>query len=81
VQQNASNGTDHGTAGNLFIISNSLKKPGINGLLPDLTDLDNGDLKYKIDFRSIYSELISKKLGVNANEIIQGDFDKIDLFK
>jgi len=81
VQQNASNGTDHGTAGNVFVISNSLKKPGINGLLPDLTDLDNGDLKYKIDFRSVYSELINKKLGGNANEIIQGDFGKIDLFK
>lgn len=81
VQQNASNGTDHGTAGNVFLLSNSLSKPGIVGKLPDLADLDNGDLKYKTDFRSIYSELIHKKMGGNAHQVIQGDYGKIDLLR
>lgn len=45
VEQNASNGTDHGTANNVFLFGGKLKKPGIFNQAPDLVQLDNGDLK------------------------------------
>ncbi|MES2733487.1 MAG: DUF1501 domain-containing protein, partial [Bacteroidota bacterium] len=57
VKQNASNGTDHGTANNLFLINGRLKKSKVFNEAPNLTDLDEGDLKYTIDFRNIYATL------------------------
>jgi uncharacterized protein (DUF1501 family) len=62
------NGTDHGTAAPMFIIggNNSGKVIGNN---PNLTDLDNGDLKYEIDFRSIYAALLKDKLNFDYQSI------------
>ncbi len=37
VQQNASGGTDHGTANNMFLISGGLKQKGLMNELPDLS--------------------------------------------
>jgi uncharacterized protein (DUF1501 family) len=47
VAQNASNGTDHGTANQMFFISGNLKKKGLLNALPDLQNLNEGDLIYK----------------------------------
>jgi len=71
VGQNASNGTDHGTANNMMIINGNLKKPGIYNEAPDLKNLDNGDLVYKIDFREIYAEMLDTWLGADS-ELIMG---------
>ncbi len=62
------NGTDHGTAAPMFIIggNNSGKVIGNN---PNLTDLDNGDLKYEIDFRSVYAALLKDKLNFDYQSI------------
>jgi uncharacterized protein (DUF1501 family) len=62
------NGTDHGTAAPMFIIggNNSGKVIGNN---PNLTDLDNGDLKYEIDFRSVYASLLKDKLNFDYQSI------------
>ena len=62
------NGTDHGTAAPLFIIGgmNSGKVLGEN---PNLSDLDNGDLKYNIDFRSVYATLLQNKMQFYPNQI------------
>jgi len=57
VKQNASGGTDHGTANNLFLIGGNLKSAGIYNSQPDLTNLEDGDLKYEIDFRSVYATI------------------------
>ena len=46
VSQNASGGTDHGTANNMFLISGGLKQKGLINAMPDLNDLQEGDLKY-----------------------------------
>lgn len=62
------NGTDHGTAAPLFIIGGNTKGQ-IIGQNPNLTDLDNGDLKYKIDFRSVYASLLQQKLNFNPEKI------------
>ncbi len=77
VKQNASNGTDHGTANNLFLISGGLKQPGFYNAAPDLSDLDDGDLKYQIDFRNIYATILDRWLGVNAEEILKQKFDPL----
>ena len=76
VQQNASNGTDHGTAMPLFIAGGKVKG-GIYGEHPSLTDLDNGDLKHAIDFRSVYATVVEKWLGRSTSGIIAGNFDTV----
>ncbi len=61
VKANASQGTDHGTAGPVFVAGAPVKG-GFYGEEPSLTDLDNGDLKASTDFRDVYYELLSKTL-------------------
>ncbi len=61
VRANASQGTDHGTAGPVFVAGGPVKG-GFYGEEPSLTDLDNGDLKPTTDFRDVYYELLSKTL-------------------
>jgi uncharacterized protein (DUF1501 family) len=74
VEQNASNGTDHGTANNIFVFGGKLQKAGIYNDAPDLTQLDNGDLKYQIDFRDVYATLLDKWLNVNNSQILNKNF-------
>jgi uncharacterized protein (DUF1501 family) len=76
VQQNASNGTDHGTAMPLFVLGGRVKG-GVYGEHPSLEDLDNGDLKYHIDFRSVYSTVLRDWLGRNPSDVIAGSFDTL----
>lgn len=79
VEQNASNGTDHGTANNVLIFGGKLKKPGIFNDAPDLAQLDNGDLKYKVDFRDVYATLLDKWLDVNNSQILNKNFAGLGL--
>ena len=79
VKQNASNGTDHGTANNLFLAGGSLKKAGIFNEAPDLGDLDKGDLKYQLDFRQVYAELLNGWLGADAGEIVSGPLQRLGI--
>ena len=67
VKDNGS-GTDHGTAAPMFIIGGN-NKGQLIGENPNLLDLDEGDLKYKIDFRSVYATLLQNKLGFNPEKI------------
>ncbi len=69
VQANASQGTDHGTAGDVIVVSDRVA-PGFHGDQPSLTDLDQGDLKASQDFRSLYSELLSKVLGADPSPVV-----------
>lgn len=71
VAQNASNGTDHGTANNMFLISGGLKQKGLINELPNLADLDEGDLKYNVDFKNVYATVLNKWLKANDKEIWQ----------
>jgi uncharacterized protein (DUF1501 family) len=73
VNQNASNGTDHGTAMPLFIVGGSVKG-GVYGDHPSLTDLDAGDLKFHTDFRSVYATMLERWLGRSSTEILAGTF-------
>ena len=71
VSQNASGGTDHGTANNMFLISGGLKQKGMINAMPDLNDLDEGDLKYKIDFKNVYATVLNKWLGADDTAILE----------
>jgi len=74
VEQNASNGTDHGTANNILIYGGKLKKSGIYNNAPDLATLDQGDLKYEIDFRDVYATLLDKWLNINNSQVLNKNF-------
>lgn len=62
------NGTDHGTAAPLFIIGGGNKGTAI-GPNPNLSDLDEGDLKFEIDFRSVYATLLKNQLDFDPTRI------------
>jgi uncharacterized protein (DUF1501 family) len=78
VNQNASNGTDHGTANNVFILGSNLKKKGFYNAAPDLTNLDEGDLKYQLDFRNIYATLLNNWLKITPDKILGQRFDYLN---
>ncbi len=77
VSQNASNGTDHGTANNMFFISGGLKQKGLLNALPDLSDLNDGDLKHKVDFKNVYATVLNKWLGTNDKMILGKQYDHL----
>lgn len=79
VEQNGSEGTDHGAANNVFIIGKNLKKQGFYNEMPDLSNLDkNGDLKYTVDFREIYATVLDKWLEVDDQTILNKSFSKLE---
>ena len=78
VSQNASGGTDHGTANNMFFIGGGLKKNGLLNAMPDLNDLNQGDLKYTVDFKSVYATMLEGWLGADAEKILSKKYDILD---
>ncbi|MWW24211.1 DUF1501 domain-containing protein [Algibacter lectus] len=78
VKQNANVGTDHGTSNNVFIIGGQLKKQGLYNDMASLSDLDtNGDLKFEIDFRTIYATVLNKWLDVNDEKVLNRSFNQL----
>ena len=75
VEQNASNGTDHGTANNIMLFGGALKQKGILSPSPDLTNLQNGDLIYKTDFRSVYASILKNWLNSSDASVLNGHFE------
>jgi len=77
VSQNASGGTDHGTANNMFLIGGALKQKGVINAMPDLNDLDEGDLKYKIDFKTVYATVLRNWLEADDTTILGKRYDHL----
>jgi uncharacterized protein (DUF1501 family) len=78
VQQNAANGTDHGTANQVFLIGKQLKKAGFYNEMPNLSNLDeNGDLKFDVDFRKIYASILNNWLDVDAQKVMGKPFSNL----
>ena len=80
VKQNASNGTDHGTANNVFLIGGGLPTGMPNRVFneaPNLTSLDEGDLKYTVDFRNIYATLLRNWLKTDDVAILGRKFEPL----
>ncbi len=80
VGQNASQGTDHGTAAPMFLFG-PMVRPGVVGNHPSLTDLDDGDLKYKIDFRAVYAGILEGWLKADSQKILEGTYKSLPLIK
>jgi uncharacterized protein (DUF1501 family) len=78
VAQNASGGTDHGTANNMFFIGGGLKKKGLLNAMPDLNDLNEGDLKHTVDFKSVYATLLHNWLNADDEKILGKKYEIMD---
>jgi uncharacterized protein (DUF1501 family) len=78
VAQNASNGTDHGTANNMFFISGGLKQKGLINEMPDLASLEEGDLKYNVDFKNAYATVLNKWLKADDKAILSHKYDSLN---
>jgi uncharacterized protein (DUF1501 family) len=76
VHENAGGGTDHGTASEMFIVGKPVKG-GLYGAYPSLTDLDQGDLKFSTDFRSVYATVLDHWLGVNSEQVLGSRFEDL----
>lgn len=79
VAENASEGTDHGAAGPMFLCGGGVKA-GFFGNHPSLTELHEGDLKFEIDFRQVYATVLESWLGTEPSPILGGDYATLPLF-
>ncbi|GII23934.1 DUF1501 domain-containing protein [Planosporangium mesophilum] len=77
VRANASDGTDHGTASDLFVLGSPVRG-GFYGRQPSLTDLDDGDLKFTTDFRDAYASLLDGVLHTDPGKVLGGWSGRID---
>lgn len=73
VSENASLGTDHGAAAPMFLAGPKLPKI-IHGPMPDLSDLEDGDLRFKIDFRSVYASVLEHWMMTDSRKALDGDY-------
>lgn len=80
VSQNASGGTDHGAAAPMFLVG-EMVRPGLAGAHPSLSDLDEGDLKYSIDFRRVYAGVLRDWMGTDAAAILGAGHRPVALLK
>jgi uncharacterized protein (DUF1501 family) len=71
IKENASDGTDHGTAGAVFVIGPTVKG-GLLGTMPSLTDLEKGEPEMTTDFRGVYAATLENWLSVPPDESIKG---------
>jgi len=76
VKENGSAGTDHGAASVLFVAGGKVQG-GVHGQYPSLNDLEDGDLRFHTDFRSVYSTVLTNWMGAKSDTILGGNFDTL----
>ncbi|MFT5198356.1 MAG: hypothetical protein ACI87O_001013 [Planctomycetota bacterium] len=76
VQENGSQGTDHGKGGPSFVFGHNIVG-GFYGQAPDLAKLDDGDVKFTTDFRSLYSTLIEDLFDCDSKRILRASIPKL----
>jgi len=81
IKDNGS-GSDHGSGGGAFIIGGAVNG-GMYGEYPSLAEAEQieGDLRSNNDFRSVYTNIVEDWLGLDAAPIVNGQFEKFDIFK
>jgi uncharacterized protein (DUF1501 family) len=80
VAENANLGTDHGTAGPVFIAGKRVKG-GHYGRMPSLVDLDDGNMRHTTDFRRVYATLIREWMNhADVNAVLGRDFETLGVF-
>ncbi len=84
LNENGSNGTDHGAAAPQFVFGEPVVGGQVLGGHPDLVNLDNrGDLKHTVDFRRIYATVLADWMGISATDtatVLGGSFERLPLF-
>jgi uncharacterized protein (DUF1501 family) len=80
VAENSSEGTDHGTAGLVFLAGPKVRA-GLHGSVPSLTDLVDGDPKISTDFRRVYAALLEDWLGLPSISPLGTKFEPMPLFR
>lgn len=78
VEENASGGTDHGTAAPMFLVGKHVNA-GLHGAYPSLETLDRGDLIHTVDFRNVYASVLQGWFNTDPTPILQGHFDPMSL--
>jgi uncharacterized protein (DUF1501 family) len=76
LTENASAGTDHGTAAPVFLLGGAVKS-GLHGPYPNLSDLADGDPKHAIDFRSVYAPLLDRWLNCPSDKVLGEKFEPL----
>lgn len=80
VEENASRGTDHGTAAPVFLAGGRVQA-GLVGAHPSLTDLEQGDLKFHTDFRRVYATILERWLDCTSEAVLEGHFEPLALVR
>jgi uncharacterized protein (DUF1501 family) len=78
VKENTSQGTDHGTAGPAFMIGAPVAG-GHYGRMPNLTDLNDGNMVFTTDFRRVYATAIQGWMGHDAAPVLRGAFEPLPI--
>jgi uncharacterized protein (DUF1501 family) len=78
VKENGRRGTGHGAAAPMFLAGGKLRG-GLVGPHLSLTDLDNGGLKFDIDFRRVYATVLDRWLGFDSRIVLTGEFEPLDI--
>ena len=79
VAENGSRGTDHGTAGPVFVMGSKIRG-GLHGEHPDLSALDGKDMVFTTDFRSVYAGVLQDWMKVDSQAVLGGRFPALSLF-
>lgn len=80
VKENAGKGTDHGTAGVSFLFGGNIKNAGLYGGLPDLENLQDGDLTHRLDFRQVYASIIEEWMKEDSEKLLFDKFSPLRVF-
>jgi uncharacterized protein (DUF1501 family) len=78
LAENANGGTDHGTAAPVLLAGPSLRR-GLHGPYPNLTDLEDGDPRFAIDFRRVYATILDRWLNVPSRLVLDESFPHLDI--
>lgn len=79
IEENGSAGTDHGTAGVVFLAGPAVRG-GVAGTMPSLTDLEDGEPRMTTDFRRVYATVLADWLKLADEEALAGSFERLPLF-
>ena len=80
-RENASAGTDHGTASAHFVLGGRVKG-GLYGQRPALDRLDgNGNMPFSVDFRDIYATVLERWWGLDTSVALRGRFAPLAILR
>jgi uncharacterized protein (DUF1501 family) len=78
LTENASHGTDHGTAAPVLLAGPSVRR-GLHGPYPNLVDLQDGDPRFAVDFRRVYATILDRWLDCPSRPVLGAEFPHLDL--